>query len=132
MPAVDIPIHDIKPLIEIQEYSFYYFLALVGFGIIVLLLLAYFLYSYVKNKNKYNIRKEHLQLLTALDISDTKQAAYDVTLYGATFMQDSQNHQKSYETLVEALEEYKYKKNVKAFDTQRQNLIESYIGMLNV
>ncbi|MDQ7067085.1 MAG: hypothetical protein Q9M40_03250 [Sulfurimonas sp.] len=132
MQTKDIPLHDIKPLIEIQEYSLYYFSALVIFVSLIVLLLSYLLYRYIKEKNSFNIRAEHLKLLKALDLSNTKKAAYELTLYGATFKDDSENHAKTYETLVHDLEMYKYKKSVESFSEETKNRIETYVGMLDV
>jgi len=132
MPADKILLHDIKPLIEIQEYSFYYFLAVVALGVILLLGALYILYHYLKNRNKFNIRKEHLRLLNAISFSNPKQDAYDITLYGATFAEDNERISKAFEALVEHLEVYKYKKDVPTFDTETKHSFERYVGMLDV
>jgi len=132
MQTKDIPLHDIKPLIEIQEYSIYYFIILVFISTTVVLGLVYLAYNYIKNRNNFNIRVEHLKLLKELDLNDTKKAAYDITQYGATFMSDSEQLQRTYENLVENLEHYKYKKSVEHFDKQTKQSIENYIGMIDV
>ncbi len=132
MQTKDIPLHDIKPLIEIQEYSLYYFIALVGVVSIVTLLLVYLLINYLKNRNSFNIRAEHLKLLKEINLNDTKNAAYEITLHGSTFEFDSEHHSRTYLTLVEDLETYKYKKNVESFNRETKNSIENYIGMLDV
>jgi len=128
----NIPLHDIKPLIEIQEYSLEYLIALSIVGFVLLMGLSYLLYRYLKNKNKFNIRAEHLKLLQKLSLEDTKTAAYKITLYGLTFKDDSLRHKQNYETLVDALESYKYKKNVEKFDEEIKHQLERYIGMLDV
>lgn len=132
MQTKDIPLHDIKPLIEIQEYSLYYFIALVIVATMVVLGVIYLVYNYIKNRNRFNIRAEHLKLLKQLDLNDTKKAAYEITQFGATFAEDSEQHQRTYENLVELLESYKYKKSVENFDLQTRQSIENYIGMLDV
>ncbi len=132
MQTKDIPLHDIKPLIEIQEYSIYYFSGLVFIAFVVIIGLGYLAYKYIQNRNSFNIRAEHLKLLKQLDLSDAKKAAYEVTHYGATFAQDSEQHQRTYENLVDELQRYKYKKNVEAFEAQTKEHIDNYIGMLDV
>jgi len=132
MQTKDIPLHDIKPLIEIQEYSLYYFIALVVVVTVVVFAIIYLIYNYIKNKNSFNLRAEHLKYLKKLDFSDAKQTAYDITNYGATFAADSEQHQRKYENLVEQLESYKYKKSVEDFDVQTKQSIENYVGMLDV
>ena len=132
MQTKDIPLHDIKPLIEIQEYSMYYLIALVIAVFVVVLALIYFAYQYFTTRNKFNIKKEHLKLLKSLDMSDTKRVAYEVTQYGATFAGDNEQNERTYKNLVEELESYKYKKNVESFSKETKNSIENYIGMLDV
>ncbi len=129
---IDIPLHDIKPLLEIEEYSFYY---LLGVSLLVLLLacgITCLIYRYIKNKNRFNLKKEHLKLLNSIDFRDAKKAAYDVTFYGATFKEDSQRHQEIYENLVSKLEKYKYKKEVNQIDEETLKYFELYKGMCDV
>ncbi|MDH4945371.1 hypothetical protein [Sulfurimonas sp. C5] len=128
----DIPLHDIKPLIEIQEYSLYYFIAIVTVISLLILGALYLLYRYFRNRNKYNKRKAHFALLEALDLSDTKQTAYDLTAYGATFKNDTPRHLKHFDLMVEKLQKYKYKKSVETFDADTLRQIEIYKGMLDV
>jgi len=132
MQTRDIPLHDIKPLIEIQEYSFYYLVALSGVALILLLALAYLAFHYLKNRNKFNIRKEHFKLLANIVFKDAKKDAYEITLYGSTFMNDSERHLKAYELLVEHLESYKYRKNVDSFDEETKREFDNFLGMLDV
>ncbi|MEA1982619.1 MAG: hypothetical protein U9N39_03650 [Campylobacterota bacterium] len=128
----DIPLHDIKPLIEIQEYSLYYSVALGIVSTIILFSVLYLLIKYLKNRNKFNIRAEHLSLLNAITYEDAKKDAYDITLYGATFKDDSQRHSNAYRALVDSLEEYKYRKNVDAFSDETKHHIDIYLGMIDV
>lgn len=128
----DIPLHDIKPLIEVQEYSFYYFAAIVGVACIILLGVLYLLYRYFKERNKYNKRKDHLRIFNTLDYENTKQAAYDLTHFGATFKDDTPRHHKHYDLMVEKLQNYKYKKSVEAFDADTLRQIKIYQEMLDV
>jgi flagellar biosynthesis/type III secretory pathway M-ring protein FliF/YscJ len=129
---IDIPLHDIKPLVEIEEYSFYYFLATSALVLVVLVAVGYLIYKYVKNRRKFNIRKEHFKLLNKLDLNDTKQSAYAITLYGATFKDDSDRHKEMFENITNRLEMYKYKKQVDKFDNEVKGLIEVYKGMIDV
>ena len=132
MPNIDIPLHDIKPLVEIQEYSLYYFLATMFLALLAIGLIFYFVYIYMKRKNAFNIRKEHFKLLNNLDLSDTKQSAYAITNYGATFKDDSDRHKEMYDNITNRLEGYKYKKKVDSFDDETLGFIELYKGMIDV
>lgn len=127
----DIPLHDIKPIVEIQEYSLYYLLGLIGLGLIVLSLIIYFLYLWYKKRNAFNLRKHHLELLGELDFSDTKNTAYAISSYGITFKDDSPRHTEMFHNISERLEVYKYRKNVSAFDEETIGYIEVYKGMLD-
>jgi len=127
-----IPIHDIKPLIEIQEYSLYYFIVITVVVILLILGVSYLAFRWYKNRQKFNIRAEHYKLLKNVDFSDSKNAAYDITYYGATFKDDSQRHKRAYEDMLEKLEQYKYKKEVELFDSDTIHYIELFEGLIDV
>ena len=130
--SYDIPLHDIKPIVDVQEYSLYYFLGISFLGVILFLGIAYLIYKWFVKRNAFNIRKEHLKLLNSLDLSDTKQSAYAITMFGATFKDDSPRHQEMYENITNRLELYKYKKEVKEFDSEVIGYIKLYEGMIDV
>ena len=130
--AVDIPLHDIKGLVEVPDYSLYYFIAVVGVGIVLVVLVLYLLLRYLKQRKKHNIRKEHLEAIRAIDMENTKQAAYDLTRFGLTFRNDSPRHEKHYELMVHHLEPFKYKKEVGEFDSETLRHIHNYEEMLDV
>ncbi len=130
--SYDIPLHDIKTIVEVQEYSLYTLLGVGFFATLALFGLGYLLYIWYKKRNKFNLKKEHFRLLHTLDLSDAKSAAYAITLYGATFRDDSPRHQEMYENLTNRLEVYKYKKSVAPFDGETLGYIELYRGMIDV
>ncbi|MFA5233965.1 MAG: hypothetical protein WC390_06145 [Sulfurimonas sp.] len=130
--SYDIPLHDIKPIVEVQEYSLYYFLGIAFFVSLLVLAAAYLIYMLLQKRNRFNIRKEHFKLLNTLDLSDAKRSAYEITLYGATFKNDSPRHQEMYENLIERLEIYKYKRDVDALSGEVIGYIELYKGMIDV
>lgn len=128
----DIELHDIKTIVEIQEYSFFYLLGVVFIAVLVVLTLAYLIIRYIKNKNTYNKRAEHFNLIISQDLSKTKEAAYAITYFGLTFRNDSPRHFEMYENITKRLEPYKYKKEVEAFDDEVKSYIELYRGMIYV
>ncbi|MDD5373634.1 MAG: hypothetical protein PHO62_09460 [Sulfurimonas sp.] len=132
MQSYDIPLHDIKPIVRIEEYSLYYFLGISLFAVVLVLLLSYLLFSWLKKRNRYNKRREHFESLKTLDLKRTKESAYDITFYGATFKNDSLRHKESYDNLVGRLERYKYKKEVEGYDDETLGYIELYKGMIDV
>ena len=128
----EIPLHDIKPLVEIHEYSLYYFLGVSLLATLILAGIVYLVYKWYRNKKKFNIRAEHFKQFNSVDYSNPKKAAYDLTLYGATFKDDSERHLKAYENMVEKLEKYKYKKNVEDFDADTLHVIDLFKAMIDV
>jgi len=132
MQNYDIPLHDIKPILEIQEYSLYFLVGLSLLGVFLLLGFGYLAYRWNKRRNAFNIRAEHMALINAVDLKDTKSAAYAFTFYGLTFKEDSPRHSEMYKNLIQRLDEYKYKKSVDAFDGEVLGYIELYREMLDV
>ncbi len=132
MQSYDIPLHDIKPIVEVQEYSLYYFIAISSVVLILVALLGYFIYKWLQKRNSFNLRKEHFRLLNSLDLSSTKNSAYMITSLGATFKDDSLRHKEMYENLTNRLEEYKYKKEVEEFSKETLGYIELYKEMIDV
>jgi len=130
--SYDIPLHDIKTIVDVEEYSFYYFLATVGIGLVILFGIFYLFYLWYKKRNSFNIRKENFKILNNLDLTNTKKSAYDMTFYGATFKDDSDRHKQMYENLINRLEVYKYKKEVESFDSEVLGYIDLYKGMIDV
>jgi len=130
--SYDIPLHDIKPIVDVQEYSLYYFLGTVFLALVAFGLVSYLIYIYIKKRNAFNIRKEHLKLINELDLSNTKQSAYALTTYGMTFKDDSDRHKEMFKNITERLEAYKYKKKVDSFDDETLGFIELYKEMIDV
>jgi len=128
----DIPLHDIKPIVDIQEYSLYYLLGASFLALLVLAGSSYLIFKYIKARNAFNIRKEHFKILNTLDLRDTKHAAYSITSLGLTFRNDSQRHSEMYDNIAQRLESYKYKKEVDEFDSEVKGYIEVYKGMIDV
>ncbi|MDD5158204.1 hypothetical protein [Sulfurimonas sp.] len=129
--SYDVPLHDIKQIVEIEDYSLYYFIGAVTISALLIALAVFLLYKWNKKKSKFNIRKEHEKLLNLVDLNDTKNAAYAITLYGLTFKNDSPRHKEMYENLLSRLEGYKYKKSVDEFDSETIGYIELFKGMID-
>lgn len=132
MQTTEIPIHDIKPLLEVEDYSIYYFFALIGVAIILISGIAYLFYIWYRKRKAFNIRKEHKKLLKSVDFSDAKKAAYDITFYGATFKDDGHRQREMFKNLTDRLKDYKYKKNVESIDKETLSYFELYKEMCDV
>jgi len=128
----DVPLHDIKTIVEVQEYSFYYLLGAILLSILVLTVLGYLLYKYIQKLNAYNERKEHLKLLNSLDLTDTKNTAYAISKYGITFANDGERESEMYKNITSRLEQFKYKQHVEEFDKDTLGYIELYKDMIDV
>ena len=132
MQADDIPLHDIKPLIEIHDYMPYYLAAatallLVLLGLVVYVLIRRYLESRVRNR-----RRECLDALNAVDLDDAKTAAYTITQLGRCFSDDSPRLQEAYRNLSGRLEAYKFRKTVPAIDEDTRAYFRVFLGMIDV
>ncbi len=132
MQSQEIPLHDIKGLVEIHEYSLYYLSALVIVVLILLFGLLYLLYKFLQNRKKFNLRKENLMLLHKINFRDAKKAAYEITQLTSIFKDDTLRHERAYKLLVENLESYKYKKEVSEFSNESKHLLENFLGLIDV
>lgn len=132
MQNFEIQIHDIKPLVEIQDYSLYYLIVLIALIIVFAGGIAYIIYKWFHRRGEYNVRKEHLAIMNEVDIHDTKNTAYTMSIYGATFKDDTPRHNEIYKNMRKKLNNYKYKKSVEAFDREVLGYIELYRDMIDV
>ncbi|MEA3522677.1 MAG: hypothetical protein U9R50_06855 [Campylobacterota bacterium] len=130
--APDIPLHDIKPLVEISDYSLYYLSALIVVGVVIVLALFFFVWKYWNQKNAKTTRKEHYKYLQTIDFTDSKMAAYAITKYAYTFSNDGERQQEAYQNLLSRLAPYKYKKSVDAIDDEAKGYFDIYLGMIDV
>lgn len=132
MQIQPIKLHDIQPVLEVNEFSIYYFSTIM---IVVILLLSYLVYKiilWIKSRNKYNKRKSDKYNLINIDLTNTKEAAYAIGLYGFIFKDDSDRHNEIYTTLQEHLAKYKYKKEVSSFDDKTLSYYDIYKEMCDV
>ena len=128
----DVPLHDIKTIVEVNEYSLYYFIGLSVITCIMIVGLLYLIYIWYKKRNQYSKRKEHYNLLHLVNLDDTKNAAYAISLYGSTFANDGDRQTGMYKNITQRLERFKYKKDVEKFDEETLAYIELYKGMIDV
>jgi N-acetyl-anhydromuramyl-L-alanine amidase AmpD len=125
-------LHDIKPLVVIDDYSLYYFLAVSFIALVIISGAAYLIWKWLKSRKKENIRKKHLKILKNVSFKDAKKAAYMLTKYGATFKDDDTRHKEMYANMLEKLAQYKYKKDVGKFDQETISVIHLYQEMCDV
>ncbi len=128
----EIKLHDIKSIVEVQEYSFYYLLGVIFLTIVLICGIVYLFYVLQKRRNSFNERKEHIGFLSALPSKDAKKTAYDITKFGATFKDDTQELAEVYKRLADKLEKYKYKKEVKDLDDEILKDFIAFRGLCHV
>ncbi len=130
--SYDIPLHDIKPLMEVPDSSLTIFSVFVLIGAVLLLGGLYLLYRFMQSRKSVNYRKIHYKALKKVDFRDPKQAAYAITEHGRIFADDSERLNEAYNNLVSRLEEYKYKKVVETIDDESRSYYKIYLGMIDV
>ena len=130
--SYDIPLHDIKPLMEVPDNS----AVVLGIMIIIAALLLsgalYLLYRFVRSRQTLNLRKVHFDALGKVDFSDSKKAAYAITDHGRIFADDSERLREAYDNLVVRLNRYKYRKMVEDIDEESRSYYKIYLGMIDV
>ena len=127
-----IQLHDIKTIVEVEEYSRYYLFGVTLLVLLVVIAMVYLAIKWFKSKNKYNQRKDYFKVLKTLNLKDTKKTAYAITFYGSCFKDDSPRHTEMFKNLTQRLEPYKYKKEVKSLDKETLGYIELYKEMIDV
>lgn len=131
MRSPNIPINDIAPLIEIHDYSFYYFIALV---VLVVTLVAAGVLALLKQmrKRQVSIRKEMFHTLREVEFSDPKRAAYTISEIGRFFASDNERTHKAYQNLFDRLEPYKYAPRVEMIDAETIGYFRLYLEIIDV
>ncbi len=127
----NIPINDIAPLVEIHDYSLYYFIAVVLIGVAVSVALFLALLKQMR-KCRTNQRKEQFKALSTIDLSDPKRAAYAISEIGRVFSGDNERTLRAYHNLFERLAPYKYAPKVKMIDEETLGYYRLYIEIIDV
>ncbi|MCD4756639.1 MAG: hypothetical protein K8R39_00020 [Arcobacteraceae bacterium] len=103
-------INDIKTIVEIPDYSIYFYYGLIILAFSLFLASLYFVYNYFKSK-KHSLEKEYLFILKNIDLSNQKNSAYTISKYGRLLVKD-ERQKRLFEELHNSLEEFKYKKTI--------------------
>lgn len=122
-------IKDIKPIVDIPDFSFYAYIVSV---IIFILIISIFFYKIVRifSKKKVDKRKEMIEELKNLDFSDSKKAAYLITKYGRELVHDDRSY-KIFEELLYKLQKYKYRKNPSKITKDVKDYLKLFIETVN-
>jgi len=112
----DIPLHDIKPLVEVPDNSLMLLTAITAAALTLILVpFTVWLWKKYKKNKKLNMRKIYLQKIRAVDTDNAKQAAYEISEYGR-YLVESDKEIALLESLDKRLSQYKYKKEVGRID----------------
>ena len=109
---------DIKPNIEIIDYSFYIFLIFIA---VLIIFIIYLIYKKFFNKKE----NEFLIKLKNLDFNNSKKTAYEFTYLAKHFI--NEENKKLYEEIVKELNNYKYKKVVDNLNPKLIEKIKTFI-----
>lgn len=130
MKSIDIPVNDIMPLVEVPDYSLYYFIALVVIGLAVLVSIGVLLLKKYRSR-RLSERKQLYMRLGAIDFSDPKRAAYAISEIGYRFAHDNERTASVYQNLFERLEPYKYAPVVNAIDQETLGYYRLYLEIID-
>ncbi|MGB5919476.1 hypothetical protein [Arcobacter sp.] len=125
----ELKINDIKDLVSIPDISLYLLILIIVLGTVIIGFVGYLIYRFFKNKK--NPRKKYYEIIKNLDLNDTKNTAYQITLYARKLAKDEREIKIS-EELIALLEEYKYKKDVKKFENDILQKYELFMETIDV
>lgn len=126
----EIEIHDIKQLVDIPDFSLYIYLTLWVLGVILFCIVVFLIYKYFKYRKK-DKRKFYYKTLKDLDLNDSKHSAYVITKY-ARLLAISEREKKLSTELIEELENFKYKKDVKPLSDEAKILFGRFMDNVDV
>lgn len=129
--SIDIPVHDVAPLLEINEYSLVWFAVLV----IGVLVVSYGVLKKMRlneNTKEVNARQQHYENLMDIDLTDPKKAAYTISREASFFARDNEQMLNTYSVLFKQLESYKYVPKAGVMDEECLALYRSYCQMIVV
>jgi len=110
-------LRDIKPLLEIPDYSYYLYIGLIFLAFFVVLALLFFILKIFWLNRQVDMQKVYFERLEAVDWIDSKKSAYAVTYLAHKFI-DNEKVKEIYEQTLPLLEPYKYRKDVPPVDDE--------------
>lgn len=131
MKDLNIPLNDIAPLVEIHDYSFVYFVAVVIFSLTIIATVFLSIMKQWKNR-RLDIRHRMIERLRSIDLNDPKHAAYAISEIGRFFEHDNERTSKAYRNLFERLEPYKYAPTVDPIDEETLGYYRLYVEIIDV
>jgi len=127
----DIPLHDIKPLVEVPDNSLMILMIIAAFiAGLILLGLGLWLWMQFKKVKEINLRKVYMKKIHEVDTSNAKQAAYEISEYGR-FVALNEKELRLLDELNQRLSQYKYKKSVEAIDKETLSHFHVFLEVLD-
>jgi len=122
-------IKDINPYIPMYDSSIYLFALILCIIAILLFYILKHISKKYRGKTK-NSPKHILKKFKELDLSNPKQAAYDISKYGKILANTNESKQKL-KQLNKLLEQYKYKKDVSNLDNEIKQKYNRFMLYIN-
>ncbi len=122
-------LRDIKGLVEVTDYSFYYLLGLIGLGVVLLIAVAWIVYKKITKKAPLTQKKLAMELLEKFETGDAKETAYAFSHLAQYAVNDDKRTR--LQALLDELEVYKYKKEVPELDVRLKKEIEQFAKELS-
>lgn len=119
-----LPLRDIKPIVEVPDHSLWLFAALVAAAVLAVALLLFWLRRR-KRRVRDPKRSEALRRLEAIDYRETKKAVYDFSLLGH-FVVTPQT-EPTFRALLAQLEAYKFQKRVPPLEDALRSQMQAFI-----
>ena len=126
-----IKINDIKPIVQIPDFSIYIYYSFVLLVFIIICLLIYGIYKFLQPKSKSQ-EMQWFEKLQHIDFKNTKQTAYDISKYGR-YLAKEERQIHLLDELTNDLSSYKYKKEIPSELTEEiKSKFNIFMGTLDV
>ncbi len=129
--SINIPLHDIMPLVEVPDTSIYWFSALLVALLVVCASGVIWFLKWKKSK-KITQRQLHYEALKKIDLKNPKQSAYTICKEGYFFAHDNERTLGAYQNIFKRLEPYKYAPTVEKIDEETLGYYHLYLGIIDV
>ncbi len=126
----DIPLHDIKPLVEVPDNSFMFLVIIALVSLAVLIGVVVWLVTFYKHRKREDLRRSYLEKIHQIDTGNAKEAAYEISYYGRLLAEDKRELE-ILESLDERLSRYKYKKEVESLDDETLGYYRLFLEVLD-
>ncbi len=122
---------DIKPPVEISDYSFMILIVTIVVVLGTLTAGIYYLVKHLKEKKKQNKRAYYYAKIKKLNFLDSKHTAYTISKYGK-FLVEDENQKAILEKINQNLEVYKYTNIPPSLSDESKKLINMFMEVVNV